>query len=300
MAVSLASERETKWEMAPAPRPQMPRGIRVLFRNRLLPVGLLLAVCFTLVALAPGLFTRQDPYRMDFTRAMQGPSAAEWMGTDHFGRSIFARVVYGSRASLGVAFASVAIAATVGTLAGIVSGYVGGWTDQLLGRVMDVFFSFPTLLLAVVVAGILGPSVTNVILTIAIVYTPYFFRVVRGPMLAERERDYVQAAYALGLPAWRIMFRHLLPNVVTPVIVQASVTLCYAILLEASLSYLGLGIQPPHPSWGSILNEGRPYLQLTPWFSVFPGLVLMLAVLAFNLIGDGLRDLWDQRTQGSR
>src|SRR5690606_15293972 len=153
-------------------------------------------------------------------------------------------------------------------------------------RVMDVFFSFPTLLLAVVVAGILGPSVTNVILTIAIVYTPYFFRVVRGPMLAERERDYVQAAYALGLPAWRIMFRHLLPNVVTPVIVQASVTLCYAILLEASLSYLGLGIQPPHPSWGSILNEGRPYLQLTPWFSVFPGLVLMLAVLAFNLIGD--------------
>ncbi|MCL4370107.1 MAG: ABC transporter permease [Chloroflexi bacterium] len=271
------------------------RALRAAFRNRLIFVGLALALIFILVAIAPGLLTSGDPYKMNMARAMKGPTAENWLGTDNFGRDVWTRTLYGTRSSLGIAFASVSIAALLGTILGMVAGYFGKAVDQLSGRLMDIFFSFPSLLLAITVAGILGPSVRNVILAITIVYTPFFFRVARGPVLVEKEREYVQAARALGASDARILLRHLLPNILAPVVVQASVTLCYAILIEASLSYLGLGIQPPHPSWGSILNEGRPYLQIAPWISVFPGIAIMLAVLAFNLLGDGLRDLWDPR-----
>lgn len=271
------------------------RALRAAFRNRLIFVGLALALIFILVAIAPGLLTSGDPYKMNMARAMKGPTPENWLGTDNFGRDVWTRTLYGTRSSLGIAFASVSIAALLGTILGMVAGYFGKAVDQLSGRLMDIFFSFPSLLLAITVAGILGPSVRNVILAITIVYTPFFFRVARGPVLVEKEREYVQAARALGASDARILLRHLLPNILAPVVVQASVTLCYAILIEASLSYLGLGIQPPHPSWGSILNEGRPYLQIAPWISVFPGIAIMLAVLAFNLLGDGLRDLWDPR-----
>lgn len=271
------------------------RALRAALRDRLLFLGLVVALLFAAMAVAPWLLTRGDPYKMNVTEAMKGPTAEHWLGTDNFGRDVLTRLVYGTRSSLGIACASVGAAAVVGTALGLLAGYRGGMTDQGLGRLMDIFFSFPSLLLAIVVAGILGPSLRNVILAIAIVYTPFFFRVARGPILAEKEREYVEAARALGMSGPRIVLRHLLPNVMTPVVVQIAVTVSYAILAEASLSFLGLGIQPPHPSWGSILNEGRRYLQIAPWISVFPGLAMMLAVLAFNLIGDGFRDLADPR-----
>lgn len=271
------------------------RAVEGALRNRLVFLGLSLGLFFVLMALLPNLLTPADPYKMNVSQAMTGPRPENWLGTDNFGRDVWTRIVYGSRASLGIAFASVSVACVLGTVLGLLAGYFGRTVDQVLGRLMDVFFSFPSLLLAIVVAGILGPSMQNVILAITIVYTPFFFRVARGPTLVEKEREYILAARTLGAGAPRILLRHVLPNILAPVVVQASVTLCYAILTEASLSYLGLGIQPPHPSWGSILNEGRPYLQIAPWISVFPGAAIMLAVLAFNLLGDGLRDLWDPR-----
>lgn len=272
------------------------RALQGALRNRLVFLGLSLALVIVLMALLPNLLTPVDPYKMNVTNAMTGPTPANWLGTDNFGRDVWTRIVYGSRSSLGIAFASVGVACLLGTILGLLAGYFGRVVDQALGRLMDIFFSFPSLLLAIVVAGILGPSMQNVILAITVVYTPFFFRVARGPTLVEKEREYILAAQTLGAPIPRILLRHVLPNILAPVLVQASVTLCYAILTEASLSYLGLGIQPPHPSWGSILNEGRPYLQIAPWISVFPGITIMLAVLAFNLLGDGLRDLWDPRS----
>lgn len=268
---------------------------RGLTKNKLVMIGLLLGLLFAVMAAVPAIFTPYGPYGMDMAASMSGPSADHWQGTDSFGRDIWSRVVYGARTTLGIAVASVGLAVVIGATLGIVAGYAAGRTDQVLGRVMDVFFGFPPLLLAIVVAGVLGPSVRNAILAIAVVNVPVFFRVARGPSLAEREKEYIQAAVAIGVPSLRVLLRHLLPNIVAPVIVQVAVTLSYAILIEASLSYLGLGVQPPNPSWGSILNEGRPYLEFAPWISVFPGLTIMLAVLGFNLLGDGLRDLWDPR-----
>lgn len=274
------------------------RALRAAGRNWLVLVGATLGLIFIVMAAAPGIFATNDPYSMGVEQAMSGPSASAWLGTDSFGRDVWSRIVHGARVSLGIAGIAVGASVLIGTAFGVVGGYLGGAIDQVLGRIMDIFFGFPTLLLAIAVAGILGPSMRNAIMAIAVVYLPFFFRVVRGPVLVEREREYIQAARALGAPGHRILLRHVLPNVLTPVVVQTSITLSYAVLIEASLSYLGLGVQPPVPSWGTILNEGRPYLELAPWISVFPGVAIMLAVMGFNLLGDGLRDLWDPRTGG--
>ena len=260
--------------------------------------GLFFAIAL-IISLFPSWVAPYDPYKMDVPAAMQGPSAAHWFGTDNFGRDVLSRIIYGTRASMGIALASVGIALLVGAPLGIVAGYFGRALDQLFGRIMDVLLSFPSLLLAIVISGILGPSVRNAILAIAIVYTPFFFRVARGPTLSEKEQDYITAAHAVGVKNSRILMRHLLPNVAASIIVQAPIMLSFAILVEASLSYLGLGVQPPHPSWGSIVNEGRPYLQIAPAISVFPGLTIMIAVLAFNFMGDGLRDFLDPRHRSS-
>ncbi|MBV7336707.1 ABC transporter permease [Chloroflexi bacterium TSY] len=250
---------------------------------------------FLVIGLTPTTFAPYDAYKMDVPSAMQGPSSAHWFGTDNFGRDVLSRILHGTRASLGVALAAVAIAIVIGVPLGMLAGYFGRGTDQFLGRAMDILLSFPSLLLAVVIAGILGPSVRNAILAIAVIYTPFFFRVARGPTLSEKEQDYVMAAHAVGVKHLPIMVRHLLPNVIAPIVVQAPIMLSFAILTEASLSYLGLGIQPPDPSWGSIINEGRPYLQIAPAISIFPGLTIMLAVLTFNFMGDNLRDLLDPK-----
>jgi len=269
--------------------------VGLIARNRLALSGAVLAVLLTAMAVLAGVISPYDPMAVDVMAALRAPSVKHLFGTDRFGRDLLTRVIYGARVSLGIAFASVAAAMVVGSVLGLFAAYVGRSWDTVLGRVMDVLFSFPLLLLAIAIVGMLGPGIPNAIIAITIVYTPFFFRVARGPMLAEREKEYVHAAKAVGAGNARILWRHLLPNLLSPIVVQASVTIAYAILTEASLSYLGLGTPLLTPSWGTTLNEGRTYLQLAPWVSIFPGIAIMLAVLAFNLLGDGLRDALDPR-----
>jgi peptide/nickel transport system permease protein len=273
-------------------------ALRPLLRNRLVLFGTALILLIVLLAACADLVAPYDPTEMKVVDALKRPSARHPFGTDRFGRDVLSRTIYGSRIALGVALSSIALAFVGGTALGLVGGYVGGWPDLLIGRVMDVLFSFPTLILAIGIAAMLGPGLNNAALAIAVVYVPLFSRVARGPVIAEREKDHVAAAQGLGAGWPRIIFRHILPNVLAPLIVQASVSLAFAILIEASLSYLGLGTQPPDPSWGTMLNEGRTYLETAPWMSIFPGLAIMLAVFGFNLLGDGLRDVLDPQLRG--
>jgi peptide/nickel transport system permease protein len=273
-------------------------ALRPLLRNRLVLFGTALILLIVLLAACADLVAPYDPTEMKVVDALKRPSARHPFGTDRFGRDVLSRTIYGSRIALGVALSSIALAFVAGTALGLVGGYVGGWPDLLIGRVMDVLFSFPTLILAIGISAMLGPGLNNAALAIAVVYVPLFSRVARGPVIAEREKDHVAAAQGLGAGWPRIIFRHILPNVLAPLIVQASVSLAFAILIEASLSYLGLGTQPPDPSWGTMLNEGRTYLETAPWMSIFPGLAIMLAVFGFNLLGDGLRDVLDPQLRG--
>ena len=273
-------------------------ALRPLLRNRLVLFGTGLILLVVLLAAFADVVAPYDPTEMKVIDALKRPSAPHLFGTDRFGRDVLSRTVYGSRIALGVAMSSIAIAFAVGTVLGLVGGYVGGWPDLVIGRVMDVLFSFPTLILAIGIAAMLGPGLNNAALAIAVVYVPLFSRVARGPVMAEREKDHVAAAQGLGAGWPRVIFRHILPNVLAPLIVQASVSLAFAILIEASLSYLGLGTQPPDPSWGTMLNEGRTYLETAPWMSIFPGLAIMVTVFGFNLLGDGLRDTLDPQLRG--
>jgi peptide/nickel transport system permease protein len=250
-----------------------------------------------LAALA-GVVSPYDPTEMQVIDALKGPSGGHLFGTDRFGRDVFSRTIHGTRIALGVALSSIGIAVLIGSALGLVGGFVGGWPDLIIGRIMDILFSFPTLVLAIAIAAMMGPGLNNAVLAIAVVYAPLFCRVARGPVIAERAKEHVAAAIALGGGSARIIFRHVLPNVLAPLIVQASVSLAFAILIEASLSYVGLGTQPPDPSWGTMLNEGRTYLETAPWMSIFPGFAIMVAVLGFNLLGDGLRDVLDPHLRG--
>jgi peptide/nickel transport system permease protein len=274
------------------------RAPRRRLKNRLVLLGAGVVLAMMVLAVAAGVVAPYDPTEMQMASALKAPSWTHPFGTDRFGRDVLSRTIYGSRIALVVAASSVAIALLVGGTLGLTGGYVGGGVDLAIGRVMDVLFSFPTLVLAIAVAAMLGPGLDNAVLAIAVVYAPFFGRVARGPVIVEREKDHVLAARGLGAGPFRIVFRHILPNVSAPLIVQASVSLAFAILIEASLSYLGLGTQPPAPSWGTMLNEGRTYLETAPWMSVFPGLAIMLAVLGFNLLGDGLRELLDPQLRG--
>jgi peptide/nickel transport system permease protein len=268
---------------------------RALTRNHLVLAGLVMVVGLMLVAVLAGLIAPYDPIANNLRAREQPPSSYYFFGTDRFGRDVFSRVIHGSRISLLVALVSVALSASVGVLLGLVSGYYGGWIDNLVGRLMDAIFSFPALLLAIGVAAMLGPGLNNAIVAIAVVYAPLFGRVVRGPVLVERSKEYVEAARLLGARSPRVMFLHVFPNVLSPLTVQTTITFSHAILLESYLSFLGLGIQPPFPSWGAMLQESRTFLETAPWMSIFPGVAIMLAVLAFNLLGDGIRDVLDPR-----
>jgi peptide/nickel transport system permease protein len=276
----------------------MADALRPLVRNRLVLCGTSLILVVVVLAVLADVVAPYDPTEMKVVDALKRPSATHPFGTDRFGRDVLSRTIYGSRIALGVALSSIAIAFVVGTVLGLVGGYAGGWPDLVIGRVMDVLFSFPTLILAIGIAAMLGPGLNNAALAIAVVYVPLFSRVARGPVIAEREKDHVAAAQGLGAGWPRVVFRHILPNVLAPLIVQASVSLAFAILIEASLSYLGLGTQPPDPSWGTMLNEGRTYLETAPWMSIFPGLAIMVTVFGFNLLGDGLRDILDPQLRG--
>ena len=278
-------------------RARSSRQLRRALRSGVVTVGAVFAALIVLLALFAGRIAPHPPDEQNFELIEARPSGQALFGTDRFGRDVLSRVIHGSRISLYVAVTSIAISMALGGALGLVAGYLGGAWDNAINRVMDVFFSIPGLLLAVGVAAMRGPGVNSAVIAIAIVYTPLFARVMRGPVLAEREKEYVEAVRALGAPRWKVALKHILPNVLSPFVVQGTVAFSQAILIEASLSYLGLSAQPPTPSWGNMLNEGRTYLETAPWISVFPGIAIMVAVLAFNLLGDGLRDVLDPSSQ---
>ena len=262
-------------------------------RSTVVMLGLVAALLVVVSALFADALAPHAPDEQNFDLIEARPGAQAVFGTDRFGRDVLSRVIHGSRISLYVALTSILVAMTLGGALGLFAGYVGGAWDNGINRVLDVFFSVPGLLLAVGIAAMRGPGVNSAVLAITILYVPIFARVIRGPVLAERAKDYVEAVRALGASRLAVALKHVLPNVVSPFVVQGTVALSQAILIEASLSYLGLSAQPPTPSWGNMLNEGRTYLETAPWISVFPGIAIMITVLAFNLIGDGLRDVLD-------
>jgi len=268
---------------------------RRFVRNRVAPIGLVIIVASLAIALLAPHLVPYDVRAMAPQASLAPPSGQHPFGTDEFGRDVFSRVLVGSRVSLVVAFLSVATAVGLGTTVGLTAGYYGGWWDGVSMRGMDIIFAFPAILLAIAIMAVLGTSLLNLVIAIGVVYTPQFARVARAAALAVRSLEFVDAARALGLGNVRIIGRHLIPNILAPVIVQVSLSLSLAILSESALSFLGLGTQPPTPSWGNMLSEGRQFLELAPWNAVFPGLAIMLVVLGFNLLGDGLRDLLDPR-----
>ncbi len=259
-------------------------------------IGLAIVTLYVLVAIAGATgLTPHSPFEQYRADRLQGPSREYWMGTDLLGRDLFSRVVKGGTNSLIVVLSSVGLSALFGTAIGVASAWSGGLLDNVAMRVMDVFFAFPAILLALLVVTILGAGLRNTIFAIAIVYTPIFARVARGPVLSLKETEFVDAATALGLPSWRILLRHVLPNTVAPTIVQISLALSWALLTEAGLSFLGLGTPPPEPSWGQMLSDSTGIAEVAPWLLLFPGMAIMISVLGFNLLGDSLRDALDPR-----
>ena len=281
-----------------SPRAPWRDALRRFARHRLAMTGAGLVALLVFTALFGRAVAPYDPLAMDFTARFAPPSLAHPFGTDDFGRDVLSRILYGARISLQVAFIAVGLSGTAGVALGLAAGYLGGWIDELVMRFMDVLFAFPAVLLAITVMAVLGRGVGNAMIAIAIVYVPIFARVTRGAVLSVRAREYVTAARALGSRSHRVMLGHVLPNAVGPIIVQTSLSLAFAILAEAALSFFGLGTQPPDPSWGRMLSEGRGFLRQAPWMGIFPGLAIMVSVLGFNFLGDGLRDLLDPRTRG--
>ena len=266
------------------------------FRGRPAAVGgFAIIALFVAVAVFAPLVAPYDPIATSWTLIRKAPSAAHWMGTDENGRDVLSRVVFGARASLLAGVVSVLIAAGIGVPVGLLAGFAGGWVDGVIGRVVDAMLACPFLILAIALAAFLGPALTNAMIAIGVTAAPVFVRVARGATLDAATNEYVEAARALGNPPWRVAVRHILPNIVPPLMVQATLAIAAAIIAEASLSFLGLGQQPPAPSWGSMLNSAQRFLTQAPWLAVFPGAAIFLAVLAFNLVGDGLRDALDPR-----
>jgi len=258
-------------------------------------LGLFLVLLAVVGAVFAPLLTPYDAITLDPPARLQGPSAEHWLGTDQLGRDTLTRILYGGRVSLAVAGASVVVALLIGGALGVLSGYFGGWLDTVIMRITDVLLSFPAVLLAIALIAFLGAGFTNLVLAIGIVYVGPFARVARAAVLTVREELYVEAARALGARDGRIVWLAVLPSAAAPLIVEVTLRLAYAILYEASLSYLGLGTQPPTPSWGMMVADARRFLALAPWATVAPGLAIMLVVLGFNLLGDGLRDALDPR-----
>jgi peptide/nickel transport system permease protein len=277
--------------MTKQPKRKLPRLLRYPAAN----IGLALVATYLIVAAFAGALAPYSPIEQRARDRLQEPSAQHFFGTDEFGRDILSRLMHGATNSLRIAILAVSLATLFGTAIGMLSGYAGGIADNAIMRVMDLFFAFPAILLALSIVAALGPGANNTILAIAVVYTPIFARVARGPVLAIKEMEFVSAARCVGSNHWRILTRHILPNMVAPIIVQVSLALSWAMLTEAALSFLGLGTQPPQPSWGSMLSESRRMMEIAPWMAISPGMAIMLGVLGFNLLGDGLRDALDPR-----
>ena len=236
-----------------------------------------------------------DPAAQSWSAVRKPPSAAHWFGTDEVGRDMLARILFGARASLAAGVVSVGIAILAGVPLGLVAGYAGGFLDGLISRMTDAMLACPFLILAIALAAFLGPSLSNAMIAIGVTATPIFLRLTRGQVLTIKTEDYIEAARSIGNPHWRIALKHILPNVLPQLLVQASLTVATAIIAEASLSFLGLGQQPPAPSWGSMLNSAQRFLANAPWMAIFPGAAIFVTVLSFNLLGDGLRDALDPR-----
>jgi len=268
---------------------------RRLLRRKGAVVGLVVVALFLLIAAFAPWIAPYDPLATNFLKVRKPPSWENWMGTDEIGRDILSRLIFGARASLQAGVISVAIAVTLGVPFGLLSGYAKGWVDSLIMRIVDALLACPFLILAIAMAAFLGPSLTNAMIAIGLTTMPIFIRLVRGQVLAVTVEDYVEAARALGNPHLRIAVRHVLPNIVAPVLVQSTLAIAAAIIAEAALSFLGLGQQPPAPSWGSMLNAARQFINQAPWMSWWPGLAIVAVVLAFNLLGDGLRDALDPK-----
>ena len=287
---------EAQWAAAPpADRRPWRRALRKLWRRRGAMVGLAFVLFFVLLAILAPWIAPQDPLATSWSAVRKGPTAAHWFGTDEIGRDVLSRVIWGARASLLAGLVSVGISLAIGVPLGLFAGYVGRWPDMLISRMTDAMLACPFLILAIALAAFLGPSQTNAMVAIGVAATPVFIRLTRAQVLSVKVEDYVEAARAVGNSHWRIALRHVLPNILPPVIVQGTLAIAAAVIAEASLSFLGLGQQPPAPSWGSMLNTAKNYVENAPWMAIWPGLSIFLLVLSFNLLGDGLRDALDPR-----
>lgn len=280
---------------APQEQSQFRRTLSTVFANRLAVVGVVILGLLVIVAIFGEAIAPYGINELDVANRLQPPSPDHWFGTDNLGRDVFSRVVVAARVSLQVGFIAVGIALVAGVAIGLVAGFYGGGTDSVLMRLMDILFSFPAILLAIAILAALGPGITNAMIAIGIVYTPIFARITRGSVLTVKESVFVTASRSIGTGDGRIIVKHILPNVVAPIIVQTSLSLAFAILSEAALSFLGLGVQPPDPAWGRMLAEGRGFIQDAWWMGVFPGLAILVTVMSFNFVGDALRDALDPR-----
>ena len=279
-------------ESADSPRA---RAIRALLLRKAAVFGLLLIMLFTGLALLAPLIAPYDPTAQSWANVRKAPSLAHWFGTDEVGRDVLSRLLYGARASLVAGGISIAIALSIGAPLGMVAGYLGGFVDALLSRLTDAMLAIPFLILAIALAAFLGPSLGNAMIAIGVSTAPIFVRLTRAQVMTVKVEDYVEGARAVGNPRWRIAVVYILPNIVPALLVQATLSIAAAIIAEASLSFLGLGQQPPAPSWGSMLNSAQRFLASAPWLAIWPGIAIFLTVLSFNLVGDGLRDALDPR-----
>ena len=274
---------------------QFRRIMKQLLRNRRAVVGGIVLLIIAFMAILAPYVTTHDPVKQNIRNQLQPPSREHFFGTDQFGRDIYSRVIYGARLSLRVGFLAISFALVVGCFLGLVSGYYGGWLDMIVMRVIDILLALPGFLLALSIVAALGPGLENVIMAIGVSYIPSFARMMRSAVLATRELDYVDAAQALGASDWRIIFQHILPNSISPIIVLTTLSMAGAILPAAGLSFLGMGAQPPTPEWGSMIATARPFIRVSHWAVTVPGLAIFITVMCLNLVGDGLRDALDPR-----
>ncbi|WP_020612947.1 ABC transporter permease [Sediminispirochaeta bajacaliforniensis] len=268
--------------------------LKELLHDKIGRIGLIGVLIVLLTALFAPLIAPHDPVEM-FPQLREAPGKLFIMGTDNFGRDVFSRIVYGARVSIMVGLISVGIGASLGIVLGLAAGYFSGWLDNIIMRLMDILFAFPSILLALSIVSVLGPDLKNTIIAIGIVRIPIFTRTVRAEVLSVKSQEYITSARSIGIKDSMIIIRHIMPNIMSPFLVQATLSLSSAILVEASLSFLGLGIQPPNPSWGSMLNESRKIMELAPWTALYPAIAIILTILSFNLLGDSLRDILDPK-----
>lgn len=268
---------------------------RKFFNNKIAVVGGLIVIFYFIVALFAPVIAPYDPFEIILEDKLQAPSWEHWMGTDDKGRDILSRIIYGSRLSIGIGVAAVAFGAFFGIIMGLVAGYYGGWVDSIISRILDIMLAFPGILLALAIISALGPSLLNVMIAVGVFSVPLFARIARGSTMEVRNLEYVDAVRSLGASDLNVIFRHVFPNILSPLIIQGTLRLATAILSAAGLSFLGLGAQPPSPEWGTMLSSGRDFLFTAPHVAIFPGITIALLVMGFNLFGDGLRDALDPR-----